>query len=491
MIKMNALRPTLLALALTAAFPALAQTNAEVLNELRALRDRVADLEKKLQAAEAKAPPADAKAPAATAQWGMTPEQAKELSRVTVKAESTEDNLEAQGFKGLTISGYMDPSYIYNHRQNRAGFQFLNKQYDGYFYDTSYIGSASIDFTKETDSGTRFKLTLSPNRSAGAVADLESRSIVQEASISMPLTDLQTRLIVGQLPDWSGYEYQQPTLNPFITHNLLFDFTLPSTYTGAGIDYTQGKWWVRTMLANVNENIAKQGERSPVLVYRVDYSKGEFDGFGFAGLHGKTTNYNLCANDACDTFQKTTTNMIEVDGYFIRGDWTVQGQLSYGQQKQAAIMPDADGNYRDAKWAGASGLVGYNLTPRLQLLARADYIKNNQNGGGLFGFTGYHPSFGIDGVSDGLGGTGYGDYRNGIGPNPTLGCDVDPAASGCDKGANRYALSFGLKYAFNLNTSFKFEYRHDGADVPVFYDVGSGNYKKSNDLFGASVVLSF
>jgi len=59
MIKMNALRPTLLALALTAAFPVLAQTNAEVLNELRALRDRVADLEKKLQAAEAKAPAAN------------------------------------------------------------------------------------------------------------------------------------------------------------------------------------------------------------------------------------------------------------------------------------------------------------------------------------------------------------------------------------------------------------------------------------------------
>ncbi len=90
--------------------------------------------------------------------------------------------------------------------------------------------------SKETDSGTRCKLTLSPNRSAGSVADTDSRSIVQEASMSVPLTDLQTRLIVGQVPDWSGYEYQQPTLNPFITHNLLFDFTLPTTYTGAGID---------------------------------------------------------------------------------------------------------------------------------------------------------------------------------------------------------------------------------------------------------------
>ncbi len=146
-------------------------------------------------------------------------------------------------------------------------------------------------------------------------------------------------------------------------------------------------------------------------------------------------------------------------------------------------MPDANGDFPDSKWTGASGLVGYNITPRLQLLARADYIKNSKGGGGLFGYTGYWDVFGVDG--------GYGDYRNGIGPNPTLGCDVDPTVVGCDKGANRYALSFGLKYAFNLNTTFKVEYRRDGANVPVFYDVGSGTYKKNNDLFGASVVLSF
>ena len=91
-------------------------------------------------------------------------------------------------------------------------------------------------------------------------------------------------------------------------------------------------------------------------------------------------------------------------------------------------------------------------------------------------------AFGVDGP--------YGDYRNGIGPDPTLGCE-DQTVAGCDKGANRYALSFGLKYAFNMNTTFKFEYRRDGAKVPVFYDVGSSSYKKNNDLFGASVVLSF
>ncbi len=353
------LRPTVLALALLAAFPASAQNMDAVMREIQALRNRVAELEKQVKDAQAAKPAGAAAAGAAAApgQWGMTPEQVRELNRITVKAEATEDNLEAQGFKGLTISGYMEPTYIYNRAQKRSGFQFLNSQADGYFYDTSYIGSAVIDFVKETDSGSRFKLTLGPNRGAGA-ATSGGMSIVQEASVSIPLTDLQTRFIAGQVADWSGYEYQQPTLNPFITHNLLFDLTLPLTYVGAGIDYTQGKWWLRGMIANVNENIRAQGERSPAAVWRIDYSRGEFEGWGTAGLFGKTTNFNLCRDTDCTQFKKTDTLLLEVDGYFIRGDWTVQGQIAYGKQKQAAIIPDAAGNFRDAEWTGLSALAG-------------------------------------------------------------------------------------------------------------------------------------
>ena len=45
---MKTISPTLLALALAAAFPAAAQSNEELLKELRALRDKVTELEKKL-----------------------------------------------------------------------------------------------------------------------------------------------------------------------------------------------------------------------------------------------------------------------------------------------------------------------------------------------------------------------------------------------------------------------------------------------------------
>jgi hypothetical protein len=134
---------TALALALAAAFPAQAQSNADILMELQALKSKVSELESKLKAQEAKAAPTAA----AGAQWGMTPEQSKELNRVGVKTEALEDAVESQGLKMLKISGFMDPTWLYNQRQNRAGFQFLNPvALDGYNYDNSYFGAATIDF---------------------------------------------------------------------------------------------------------------------------------------------------------------------------------------------------------------------------------------------------------------------------------------------------------------------------------------------------------
>ena len=461
---------TALALALAAAFPAQAQSNADILKELQALKDKVAALEAQIKAQGSAAPAAAA---AGAAQWGMTPEQTRELNRVGVKTEALEDAVESQGLKMLKISGFMDPTYLYNQRQNRAGFQFLNPvALDGYNYDNSYFGGASIDFQKEMEGGTKWRLTLVPNRGTGSV--IGDGSIVHEASVSVPLGDLQTRIIAGQIPDWSGYEYLPATQNKLITHNLLFDFTLPTAYTGAGMEITRDKWVVKWLLNNMNSSKRNAGERAPAFAYRVDYAKGEFNGFGFAGVHGYGSNYraldadgnagiNPVTGDPYKT-KDTRLDLFEVDGYFIRGDWTVQGQLSYGQQKSASITADpVTGELRDSRWYGASALAAYKLTPRWEVVGRADYVNNRKNGGGLLGYT-------------------VADDRNGIGPD---------AMGDAEKGANRAALALGLSWLYNLNTTFKAETRFDRADMPVFLDVKTGEYRKSNTVFGTSVVVSF
>lgn len=463
-----------IALALAAAFPslALAQSNDALMKELKALKDRVTQLESALKAKETP------KAADADKQWGMTPQQLQDFNRVSVKTEALEDAIEAQGFKGLKISGQMDPSFIYNKRQDRAGFQFLNAVGDdGYNYDNSYFGMAIIDFQKEMEGGTKWRLTLAPNRGVGAVFD--GQSIVHEASVSVPLGDLQTRLIAGQIPDWSGYEYLPPTQNKLITHNLLFDFTLPTAYTGAGMEMTRGKWIMKGVFANMNASRKSSGNKTPVFAYRVDYSKGEYQGFGFAGVHGKGANFR--ADDGVGNpvsglpydLRDTSINLFEADAYFIRGDWTVLGQLSYGQQKKGAISADpVTGELRDSRWYGASVLAAYKITPRFEGIARVDYINNKKNGGGLLGYT-------------------FADDRNGIGPGY-----VDDGAGGWmagdpERGANRMALSFGVGYLFNANTTFKAEYRLDRANQAVFIDAKDGSYSKSNHLLGASMVLSF
>lgn len=434
-----------------------AQSNEELLKEIRALRDRVIQLEDKLKAASpAAAPPQP--------QWGMTPQQLQDFNRIAVKTEALEDGQESMGIKNLKISGYMDPSYIYNRAQDRAGFQFINNVADdGYNYDNSYFGSAAIDFQKETDSGTRYRLTLSPNRGTDSV--IGNGGLVHEATVSVPLGDLQTRFIAGHIPDWSGYEYLQPTLNKLITHNLLFDFTLPTAYTGAGVELARGKWFTKAVLANMNASKNASGEKSPVLAYRVDYARGEFQGFGFAGVHGKAANY---VQDTANT----ALHLFEIDGYFIRGDWTVQGQLSYGQQKRAAILPDPDtGALRDSQWVGVSALAAYKFTPRFEGIARLDYLKNSKNGGGLLGYGA--------------------DQRNGIGPG-VLGIDSDTGELILgDEGANRSALSLGVSYLYDLATTFKLEYRYDHANMPVFEYVKDGTFRNSNSLLGASVVVKF
>jgi hypothetical protein len=256
------------------------------------------------------------------------------------------------------------------------------------------------------------------------------------------------------------------------------------------MDITSGKWWVRAGLANVNTARNASGNNAPAFIYRVDYSKGEYDGFGFSGVHGKTANFaadgswmrdtgGLDADDNPiieETFfpeagKTTMTHLFEVDAYFVRGDWSLFGQVSYGQQERAAIF-NSDGVLRDARWWGASATMAYLITPRLEAVLRMDYVKNEKNGGGLFGYS-------------------YDDGINGIG----RGVNSDGSfAKGESIGASRYALSMGMSYRLDENATFKLEYRYDGSDQPVFVQqdgLTATGTRKNNHLFGASMVVSF
>lgn len=459
---MRTLKLTTLVLALAGAFPTQAADPAiDLKKELQSLKDRIAELEKPRPA-----PAADPDG----ARAGMTDQQLQDFNRIAVKTEALEDSRDASGFGGLVLSGWADVNYVYNVNKERGTFQFLVPvAKEAYNYDNSYMGMVALDLQKETDSGTKFRLTLIPQRSNTDV--MAENGIVHEATASIPLGGDDTRLIAGLVPDWMGYEYLPPTQTKLITHNLLFDFTTPAAYLGAGLELSRGKWLIKAMIVNVDVSVRNVGESVPALVYRGDYEGGEFWGLGFAGLHGMMVNF--AATDGKDSW----ADSVELDGWYTRGDLSLFAHVVYGRQKKAAIGTDALGNPLDSQWAGLSALAAYKLTPRLEGILRGDYIYNQKNGGGLLEFS-------------------FADPVNGIGPDQSGDPAADPA-----EGANRYAVTAGLSYALNSNTTLKAEYRYDGASQNVFGDKDAilawqaggagGTYKKSNSLVSTGVVVFF
>jgi hypothetical protein len=430
---MNTQKKALL-IALAAALPALsahAQTNAELLQQIQALQAQLQALQAKVEQ---------------VTQNATVDSQA--VARMQQQMDLADDTSVLNGMKGLSIKAVIDPTFIHTQRANESDFVLMRDNDRFSFFDSAYIGTPMIEFAKETEDGTQWKLRLTPKSAAG---------LVHEASVSVPLEpNGKTRLLGGLIPDFSGYESSFAHENPLVTHNLLFDFSAASNYTGAGMQYALGKWETKWVLGNVD---GKRG-KAPGFAYRADLEISEFAGIGFSGVHAKDGRDN--GNNRFD--------LLEVDGFHERGDWLYRGQLAYGRYKNGAPA----GN---AQWWGASALAGYKITPRLQALVRLDYINNRKNGGGLYGVA----------LADNGSGA-YLDSVNGFGSaiDNSTGMAVDPS-----RGVNRYALSTGLNYLLNDNTSLKFEVRYDRASGNVFLDSKSGLYKKSNLLLGGAVVFHF
>jgi len=479
---MNKFKLTVLAASLGLAPLAHADTNAEILAELQALKAKVQQLEAQVKAQQAQIDD----------NQKATDEASKVANHADVQVAGIKQASESSGFMGLKISGMIAPAYVYNQDQQASSFVFLNRSNQAagggtiYNYDNSYFGSAYLQFQKETAGGVKWNLTLAPDRGAGTL--MNGNSIIHEASVAIPMNS-DTKLIAGQIPDWEGYESTWDNQIKPITHNLLFDFTELTAYTGVGLDQTVGNWEWKAMIANMNSPryyYSGSGGRAPAVVFRADYTPPGYDNadIGVWAMVGKLPNSNVAANGTTPLFPTgtSTAQMVEVDGYMTNGDWGYYGQVGYGQQTGAAY------NGGKAKWWGASGMLTYNFTPRFLGFARADYLNNSSNGGGLPG--GYMNASSAVGVS----GTPADSFNsiNGFGP----GYVYDPVSGAWsitdpNKGANRYALSLGWNYLLTESTTLKMEYRYDRSNLATFYNVSDGSFKKYNNLLAASVVVSF
>ena len=317
-------KPLIAALALALPCTAIAQVdNAELLRELQELKVKVKALEDKINAAPT-APAADsAAAPIADERIEQT---ATDVNKVKLKVEQMETAKEESGFAGIKISGYADPTYIYNQRRRTNSFVFLNN-FGGssdelgenvYGYDNSFFGSIFLRFEKEFESGAKGIIEIMPKKGY----DDANNNIINQAIFSLPIKP-NIKLFAGQIGSWQGYEYQAATLRKNITYNLLYDYAEFTYMTGAGLEFTPGgKLSGKVMIGNPATLARNYSNRSTGIHGRLDYALNDYAGVGGTIYRGKLFDNNLIN--------------VQADFFHNKGDWSFAGQLDYGKWDKAA-----------------------------------------------------------------------------------------------------------------------------------------------------------
>ena len=438
----------------------------------------VADLQKEIQALRAQLQTLQQKVEAISAQPEATP-LAQQVNRLEQRLDLGEDDTEQSGFKGLKINGVIEAAY------KRNTISASNEFSASAGYAVGEFGMVQITKESQDGEGVDWTLRLLPG----------GDPLVHEASLSIPLNKT-TRIIAGFMPDFQGYEFAFPNANAtlgnqLITHNALYDLAGATAYTGAGMAYTLGggkyafKWLVGNAdsgadssdttadnssaitvpIYNATDDIytgtqgstaAVSEKKTVIFAYRGDWYVNDTSYVGLSGLHGR-------GNRVFD--------IMAVDGGITRGDWQLNGQVTIGR------MDLASANGSGTSWQGVSGLVGYRIVPRLQLLARADYLMNSENGGGTYAY------YSLDGTV--ATGTGLGPLRDADGK-----FDYDPATGLGIKGADLKRLTFGTNYQVNSTTQWKAEYRLDQSSGYNFVN-SNGSYSKDKQSMATSLVLSF
>ncbi|KIA79316.1 hypothetical protein QR66_16655 [Chromobacterium piscinae] len=474
--------------ALIAALPGVAMADAktdEIVRlkaQMQKLQQQMAELQKAVEAASA-----SAAKPAAEA--GAADEDAKaELKERVANMELKVDKLNTAAtdgpLAGLSITGYLDPTYIYNRAPNSAGFQFLNHQ-NTYAYSNSTFGDVYLDIKKTFGVGPTApsaEITIMPNRGSGnTLLDGGSgNNIINTAVINFPLTDTWT-FNAGLMNSFGGYEVQQSNQMVTLTHGLLYDFSDPGSYVGAGFAWSHDVWAWKFLLANEQyrthaNNQAFNGTRSnntPTATARVDYTWSSALDLGMSMNAGRQTLPSTTTGSGYG-YQGTAPGpysnyfFTEADASYTLRDIQYNAELDYGQQQRAAW------NGGNAVWYGAS-LLGHRkwmteTVGKMGATLRYDYLNNSKNGGGGGIALG---SNGVDGV-------------NGFGVSAAC---LASGSSDC-KGANRQALTADLLFFPTDQLTLKLEYRHDWASESVFLR-NDGSYRKSNDLIGAQAVYTF
>jgi len=430
----------------------------------------------------------------------------QQIANQQLKVDSLSDAANTGPLSGLSVTGYIDPTYIYNRAANSSSFLFANQSSE-YNYFNSTFGDLYLDIKKTFGVGPMApsaEVTLMPSRGNG-ITLLQNHhgnigtNILNTAVITVPVTATGT-FVAGLMPSFGGYEVQQSNQMLTLTHNLLYDFSDPGSYVGVGWNWApSGNWAYKFMIGNeqyrtfgsvtqIGQNALGDpitvSNRIPSFTARADYTwSSALDLGGSFNVGRQTLGSSFDPVSGTAVFgpggQATSSGGYflfgELDATYTLADLQYNAELDYGQQQRAAF------NGGTAQWYGLSLLAHRKFSMpgvgRMGATARYDVLVNNKNGGGGGGIV--------------LNGNGM-DTANGFGIGSD--CLANSHANGglgfeC-KGATRQDITLDLLFFPTQQITVKVEYRHDWATQKVFLR-SDGSYSKNNDLLGTQFIYSF
>ncbi|MGF6755763.1 DUF3138 family protein [Paraburkholderia sp. GAS42] len=435
----------------------------------------------------------------------------QQIANQQLKVDSLEDAANTGPIAGLSVTGYIDPTYLYNRAASSSSFLFANHE-SSYNYFNSTFGDLYLDIKKTFGVGPMApsaEITLMPNRGNGITLLQNSHgnignNILNTAVVNVPMT-AEATFVAGLIPSFGGYEVQQSNQMLTLTHNLLYDFSDPGSYIGAGVNYTKGNWASKFFLGNEQYRtfgaITQTGTNAfgdpittsnkiPSFTARTDYTWSSALDIGGSFNIGRQTLPSAQAVDAngnpipgsfvygaggASPSSGGTFFFGEVDMTYLLADVQYNAEVDYGQQQNAAF------NGGQAQWYGISLLAHrkFNLPAvgRMGATLRYDLLVDSKNGGGGGGIA--------------LNGNGM-DPADGFGIGAD--CLANSKANGgvgfeC-KGATRQDVALDLLFYPTQQITVKVEYRHDWANKQVFLR-NDGSYGKSNDLLATQFIYSF
>ena len=435
---------------------------------ISAMQQQLQQLQQQLQAASA--------AQAASAEDDAAGNTRQRLSNMELKLDKLSDAAESGPLANLSISGYLDPLYVFNRMQHRSGFSFVNNDAH-YAYDSANLGDVYLDIKKSFGNGPMApyaEVTLQPNRGSGVTtswnASAANDSIINSAQLVIPL-DQHWQVFAGQIPSFAGYEYATSPQTLTITHNLLYDFSEPAFFVGGGAQWISGQWLWKGMLGNEagRTEVAQVGQsrnNTPSFSWRMDYQYTNNIDIGWSGLIGRGTAANYSGNAAA--FQPVFYTELDISNNALND--VSNAQLDFGSAGGSAL------NGGRAQWWGFSLLRHHRFDStwlgKMGWTLRYDYLDNSKNGGG-------NPNLALANAGN--------DGNNGFGSDPA--CVATNGAAGCS-GAKRQDLTAALLFYPSEQLQLKLEYRHDISSQATF-DNSSGGNGKHNDVLSAQAVYSF